>query len=207
MIKLSTLTGERSFTYDNLMDGTYQNKIADFYARHRRMPSYAEIMKLVGFKSKNAVSKLIDRLEQSGFIERDSTGKLIPQNIFGEIKKLGVVEAGFPTLAEEDTSDSISLDQLLIKNKDSTYMLTVKGDSMIDAGIHNGDMVIAERNNNPNPGDIVIAEVDGGWTMKYFRRSGNRVYLDPANKNFDSIIPKEDLKIEAVVKAVIRTYK
>ena len=207
MIKLSTLTGERSFTYDNLMDGTYQNKIADFYARHRRMPSYGEIMKLVGFKSKNAVSKLIDRLEQSGFIERDSTGKLIPQNIFGEIKKLGVVEAGFPTLAEEDTSDSISLDQLLIKNKDSTYMLTVKGDSMIDAGIHNGDMVIAERNNNPNPGDIVIAEVDGGWTMKYFRRSGNRVYLDPANKNFDSIIPKEDLKIEAVVKAVIRTYR
>ncbi len=171
------------------------------------MPSYAEIMKLVGFKSKNAVSKLIDRLEHNGYVERDSSGKLIPRNIFGEIKKLGVVEAGFPTLAEEDTSDSISLDQLLIKNKDSTYMLTVKGDSMIDAGIHDGDMVIAERNNNPNPGDIVIAEVDGGWTMKYFRRSGNRIYLDPANKNFDSIIPKEELKIEAIVKAVIRTYK
>ncbi len=171
------------------------------------MPSYAEIMRLVGFKSKNAVYKLINKLVEDGFLEKDRSGKLIPRNIFGEIRRLGVVEAGFPTLAEEDTSDSISLDQLLIKNKNSTYMLTVKGDSMIDAGIHDGDMVIAERNRNPKAGDIVIAEIDGGWTMKYFRRVGSRVYLDPANKNFDSIIPKEELKIEAVVKAVIRTYR
>lgn len=164
-------------------------------------------MRLVGFKSKNAVHKLVNKLTQEGFVEKDSNGHLIPMNIYGEIKKLGVVEAGFPAVAEEDASDTISLDQLLIKNKDSTYMLTVKGDSMIDAGIHDGDMVIAERNQNPKAGDIVIAEVDGGWTMKYFRRVGSRVYLDPANKNFDSIIPKEELKIEAIVKAVIRTYR
>ena len=185
----------------------YRKKIADFYQQHKRMPSYAEIMRLVGFRSKNAVYKLINKLIEDGFLDKDRGGKLIPKNIFGEIKRLGVIEAGFPTIAEEDTTDSVSLDSLLIKNKDSTYMLTVKGDSMIDAGIHDGDMVIAERNQNPKAGDIVIAEVDGGWTIKYFRRVGNRVYLDPANKNFDSIIPKEELKIEAIVKAVIRTYR
>lgn len=169
------------------------------------MPSYAEIMKLVGFKSKNAVAKLIDKLVDEGFVEKDSNGKLLPKNIYGEIRKLGIVEAGLPTTADEDI-ESLSLDELLIKNKKETYILTVKGDSMIEAGIHEGDLVIVERNNSPREGDIVIAHIDGGWTMKYFYRKNGKPYLEPANKNFDSIIPKEELRVEAIVRAVIRTY-
>ena len=85
-------------------------------------------------------------------------------------------------------------------------MLEVKGDSMIDAGIQEGDLVIAERGREPKPGNIVIAEVDGGWTMKYYRKKGSEVYLEPANKNYPLIYPKENMKIAAVVKGVIRKY-
>jgi SOS-response transcriptional repressor LexA len=77
---------------------------------------------------------------------------------------------------------------------------------MIDAGIQEGDLVIVERRGQPKIGDIVIAEVDGGWTMKYFRKKGNQIYLEPANKNYKNIYPTEDLKVAAIVKGVIRKY-
>ena len=85
-------------------------------------------------------------------------------------------------------------------------MLEVKGDSMIDAGIQEGDLVIAERGKEPKQGDIVIADVDGGWTMKYYRKKGGQVYLEPANKNYKPIYPTESLNIAAVVKGVVRKY-
>src|SRR3989344_2858354 len=92
------------------------------------------------------------------------------------------------------------------KNSEASYILRVKGESMIEAGIREGDMVIAERGSNANDGDIVIAEVDGGWTMKYFRRRGARIYLEPANIAMQPIYPEEELRIAAIVKAVIRKY-
>ncbi len=188
------------------MSDTYKNKIISFYKRTKRMPSYAEIMHLVGFKSKNAVYKLINKLVEEGALDKDSTGRLIPNKLLGEIPMLGLVEAGFPTIAEETVLDTISIDEYLIKDKERTYLLEVKGDSMIDAGIQEGDLVIAERVTVPREGDIVIAEVDGGWTMKYFRKMGGRVYLEPANKAYKPIYPEHDLKVAAVVKGVVRKY-
>jgi SOS regulatory protein LexA len=170
------------------------------------MPGYKEIMALVGFKSKNAVYKLIQKLVEEGVVEKDSEGKLIPKKLFGEVPMLGLVEAGFPTIAEEDLSDTISLDEYMVGNKDATYVLEVKGDSMIEAGIIEGDLVIVERGKQPREGDIVIAEVDGGWTMKYYRLKSGKVYLEPANKNYPLIHPTESLTIAAVVKGVIRKY-
>lgn len=184
----------------------YKNKIITFYKENKRLPSYAEIMSLVGFKSKNAVYKLINKLIDDGIVEKDSQGKLNPKNIFGDLRMLGLVEAGFPTPAEEELADTMSLDEFLIDNKEATYMLTVKGDSMIEAGIQEGDMVLVERNIQPREGDIVIADVDGGWTMKYYRKKNGRVYLEPANKNYKPIYPEQELNIAAVVKAVIRKY-
>ena len=77
---------------------------------------------------------------------------------------------------------------------------------MIDAGICEGDMVIVERTDNPKVGSIVIAEVDGAWTMKYLRKRGETLYLEPANKAYKPIVPKDELRITAVVKAVVRKY-
>lgn len=188
------------------MINSYKQKILGFYQDNKRMPTYTEIMTLVGFKSKNAVYKLVAKLVEEGVVSKDDSGHLIPNKLFGEVPVLGLVEAGFPTAAEEELLDTMSLDDYLIENKEATYMLEVKGDSMIDAGIQEGDLVIAERRNNPKVGDIVIAEVDGGWTMKYFRRKGDQVYLEPANAKYKPIYPEGELKIAAVVKGVIRKY-
>ena len=185
---------------------SYKDKIISFYRNNKRMPGYKEIMSLVGFKSKNAVYKLINKLVEDEVVDKDSKGKLRPMKIFGEVPILGLVEAGIPTVAEEDLSNTINLDQYLIKNRNSTYLLEVKGDSMIDEGIKEGDLVVVERAMEARDGDIVIAEVDGGWTMKYFKKKGNIVYLKPADKNYSPIYPEYDLKVAAIVKGVIRKY-
>ena len=182
-----------------------KEKIAAFYYKHHRMPSYSEIMKLTGYKTKSAVSYVVDKLIEERVLSKDRMGKLIP-NSLGQTRVLGLVEAGFPSPAEEDVSDTISFDEYLIENKEASYILKIKGDSMIDAGIREGDMVIVERGANYKDGDIVIAEVDGQWTIKYFRQEKGKIFLEPANVNYKPIYPKEELKISAVVKAVVRKY-
>jgi repressor LexA len=196
--------GERTFTYAHDMD--YQAKIAGFYKTNGRMPSYAEIAKLVGFKSKNAAYKLVRALEEKGVLKKDRKGRLIPKRLFGEIKVLGLVEAGFPSPAEEELVDTMTLDEWLISNREATFIVKVKGDSMIEAGIMEGDMVLVERGRTPVSGDIVIAEVDGDSTMKYLSKRGDKVMLLPANKKYKPIIPIQELKVTAVVVAVIRKY-
>ena len=100
----------------------------------------------------------------------------------------------------------MSFDELLAPNKESTYILKVKGDSMIEAGIHAGDMVIVERRQSYKVGQIVIAAIDGEYTMKYLRKKGDSHYLEPANKNYQNIYPSESFRIEAVVTGVVRKY-
>ncbi|MES2059580.1 MAG: S24 family peptidase [Patescibacteria group bacterium] len=185
----------------------YKNKFISFYEKHKRMPGYKEIMALTGFKSKNAVYKLINKLVEEGVVGKDKQGKLTPRTIFGEIPMAGVVEAGFPTPAEETNLDRVTLDEWLIGDRNSTFILKVKGESMKDAGIYEGDYVLVERTQNAKIGEIVIAEVDGSWTMKYFRRDKDGYYLEPANLSFQNIRPENDLNISAVVKAVVRKYK
>lgn len=170
------------------------------------MPSFQEIMEITGLKSKNSVSKLIKKLISLNVVDKDDKGKLIPKKLFGETRILGTIAAGFPSPAEEELVDTITIDEYLISNKEATYLIKVSGDSMIDAGIQPNDMVLAERNKTPKSGDIVIAEVDGNWTMKYLEKKGSKVRLLPANKKYQPIIPNEELKIAAVVIGVVRKY-
>ncbi len=187
--------------------GTRAAAIAAFYRREGRMPSFSEVGRLLGLKSKNSVSKLVSRLEDAKALRRDSKGRLVPVSIALPLKALGVVEAGFPSPAEEELADTLSLDDLLIKNREATFLLKVSGDSMIEAGILPGDMVLVERGGEARSGDIVIAEVDGKWTMKYLEKKGSSVTLRPANPRYREIRPKEELKIAGVVTSVIRKYK
>jgi SOS regulatory protein LexA len=171
------------------------------------MPSYSEIMGLVGLRSKHTVYKLVNKLVELGIVAKDVSGKLIPKNIGDTIGVLGYVEAGWPSPAEEELIDTITLDDYLIpRNKEATYIVKVSGRSMVNAGILPGDQVIVERGKQPKEGDIVIAEVDGAWTMKYYRTKGGKPVLYPANSDFKPIVPKHDLTIAAVVNAVIRKY-
>ncbi len=155
----------------------------------------------------------MQKLIEAGFVKKDKNGTLVPDHVFGEVPMLGLVTAGFPRMSEEELRDTVSLEDFLVEKKEATYLLEVDGDSMIDAHIAPGDMVIAERTTRANDGDIIIAEVDGEWTMKYFRRRDLpevllelRVWLEPANKKYQPIYPTDDLKIAAVVKGVIRKY-
>jgi SOS regulatory protein LexA len=202
-------TNVRYTSYMENLNSTYKvstQKIKDFYKRNKRMPSYSEASKLLGFKSKSGVFAFLQKLIDLDFLQKSDSGLLVRGSKFSEVKILGLVEAGFPTMTEENLLDSVTLEDYLVDDKEATFMLKVKGDSMYDAGIRDGDMVLVERTDSPKIGQIVIAEIDGEWTMKYLRKDKNSLYLEPANKTFKPIYPKEELQIRAVVTAVIRKY-
>jgi SOS regulatory protein LexA len=209
------LDSERTFTYNGIMKrGLSEDKlrsrtgdIVRFYKKTGRMPSFSEIGEITGLQSKNAVSKLVGRLEKLNVLERDKKGRLIPGSIASPVRVLGTVEAGFPSPAEEELIDTLSLDDLLIQNREATFLLNVSGDSMSGAGILPGDMVLVDKGRPAKSGDIVIAEVDGQWTMKYLRKRGDSVTLLPANPRYKPVKPKSELKIAGVVTAVVRKYK
>lgn len=184
----------------------YKSKLIAFYRNEKRMPTYSEMMKLFGFKSKNAVYQVVNKFIEAGLVAKDHLGRLVPESALNDTPMLGLVKAGFPSPTEDILETRINIDDFLIQKKESTYILEVDGDSMIDAHIADGDMVIAERTKSAKDGQIVIAQVDGEFTMKYFRQKGDKVWLEPANKNFKPIYPTSGLEIEAVVKGVIRKY-
>ena len=188
------------------MRSPYQTKIESFYKEENRMPTYSEMLRIFGFKSKNAVFKIVGKMVEAGLVEKDHLGRLVPTDSFGEVPMLGLVTAGLPATVDEELADTVSLDEMLVGKKEFTYMLEVDGDSMIDAHIEKGDMVLVERCNTARDRQIVIAEVDGEYTMKYFKKSGAKAWLEPANKNYKPIYPKHSLNIIAVLKAVIRKY-
>jgi SOS regulatory protein LexA len=184
----------------------YQTKVESFFSDNKRMPTYSEMMKLFGFKSKNAVFKVVEKMMEAGLVAKDHLGRLMPTKSFGEIQLAGLVTAGLPASVEEELTDTINLDDMLIGKKELTYMLEVDGDSMIDAHIEKGDMVLVERATTAHDMQIIIAEVDGEYTMKYLRKKGDKAWLEPANKKYKPIYPEHSLNIIAVIKAVIRKY-
>ena len=191
-------------------EATLRSRIREIRQFHRetgRMPSFSEIGDLTGMRSKNAVFKFVGKLEKLKVLERDGKGRLIPLAIANPVKVLGTVEAGFPSPAEEELVDTLSLDDFLIQNREATFLLKVSGDSMSGAGILPGDMVIVDKGQTAKSGDIVIAQVDGEWTMKYLRKRGDTVTLLPANPKYQPIRPKHELKVAGVVTAVVRKYK
>lgn len=181
--------------------------LRQFWRLEHRPPSYAEMLDLFGYKSKNAVFGLLRKLEEAGYLTRDAQGRITFQpRLTGTVRILGSIAAGFPTQEEEQATDAITLDEYLVKNPDNTYMLTVRGDSMIDAGIMPGDIVLVEKGSKPNQNDIVVARVDEEWTLKYYVRDAAGVRLEPANPKYKFIRPIRTLEIGGIVRAVIRKY-
>jgi SOS regulatory protein LexA len=205
-LKVHLTVNNRSHMLDGMDLHEHLAHIRAFYRSHKRMPSYRELTAIAGFRSKNAAYKLVTRLIDQGWLEKDAAGKLLPGPSFHTVPVLGTVTAGFPSPAEEELADTMSLDEFLITNKEATYILKVNGESMIGAGILPGDMLLVERGAEPRDGDIVIAQIDREWTMKFFRKRGRTVFLEAANQDFKPIYPTEELKIAAVVRAVIRKY-
>ncbi len=184
-----------------------KKELVKYYRRFHRLPSYDELADLYGVESKGSLHKYVEKFVEEGLVCKTDGGRLIPTTKLYGLRVLGTVQAGFPTAAEEELVDTLSLDQFLIKHPEASYMLTVSGDSMIEAGIMPGDMVIVERGRAPKPGEIVVAEVDHDWTMKYYLRRGDEVILRPANKKYPDIRPRQELNVAGVVTSVIRKYK
>ena len=170
------------------------------------MPSDSELMALTGLRSNHAVCTHVERLVDLTSGAHATVHRLLPGPRGAHLPVLGTVSAGFPSPADEELTDTMSLDEYLISNKEATYVLKVNGHSRIDAGILPGDMLLVERGAHPRDGDIVIAQVDRAWTMKFFRRRGAAVFLEAANKDYQPIHPQEELQIAAVVRVVIRKY-
>jgi len=185
---------------------TVEKTIAAFFRENRRMPTYAEMIDLLGVRSKSVVHFWINKLLTEGLLEKDSRGFLKLSRRSLALPMVGEIAAGFPSPAEEELRDIISFDEYLVTRPESSFLLKVSGDSMAGEGIMEGDLVIVEKGRDPKNGDIIVAEVDGEWTIKYFRREGKNVILEAANPKYKAIRPKSELRLGGVVTAVIRKY-
>jgi len=183
-----------------------EKKITDFFLDNGRMPSYSEMAEIIGVRSKSVVHFWVAKLLDGGILQKDAKGFLSLTRNPRALKLAGEVCAGLPTSAEEEIRGIMSFDEYLVRNPETSFLLSVKGDSMIDAGIMEKDLVVVESKREPKNGDIVLAEVDGDWTMKYFHKKGEMVVLEAANSRYSTIIPRAELRIAGVITAVVRKY-
>ena len=188
-------------------DGQYLAKLQDYYAHHRILPSYARIGSLVGLNSKASVAEMVLRLKAEEFLESSPDRRLKPGRRFFERAVAESVQAGQPTPASDTAPETLTIDEHLIANPSKTVLITVKGDSMIDAGIHAGDVVVVEKRASAKVGDIVIAILDNEFALKRFDRERGRVVLRPENKAYPVIRPKADAEIFGVVVGLFRKYR
>ncbi len=183
-----------------------KKQIAGFFRERKRMPTYEEMVALLGVRSKSVVHFWINKLVEAKILEKDRGGHLTWKERPFSIPMVGEVVAGFPSPEEEELRDILSLDEYLVARPDASFLLQVSGDSMTGAGILPGDLVIVEKGREPKNGDVVIAEVDGEWTMKTFRKEKGEVYLEAANPKYPIIRPRQELKLAGVVTGVVRKY-
>lgn len=199
------MTLEQVFEYTIPMDTKRHRKVLGFYRSHKRMPSVTELMELFGLSSRSSGFYVMQKLVEQGVADKDSTGKLVPGPELFTLPVLGHIRAGFAAPAEEELADTITIGEYLLGRPEASYLLKVEGDSMIDAGIQEGDMVVFERTNDYKPGDIVVALTEDGYTLKYLRKKDGKYYLEAANENYPDIHPREG-EIIGVVVSTFRTY-
>ena len=178
-----------------------------YYAEHRVLPSYARLMRLLGFASKSAIKKVLERLADAGMLERTLDGDWAPsERFFERAIATQPVAAGTPISADADIHEQISIDRFLIDQPAKTVLIRVKGDSMVDAGIHDGDLAVVERKTEATQGDIVVAIVDDEFTLKTLARDKDGYHLLPANPNYSLIRPNGKLEIFGVLVGLVRRY-
>lgn len=188
-------------------DALHLARIQDYYARHRVLPSYSTLGEQLGLKSKSTVAALVARLRMEGFLESTPDKRLKPGHRFFERTLADSVRAGLPQPADDSSRDTLTLDEFLIEQPSRTVLVRVKGDSMIEAGIHPGDIAVVEKRHDAHAGDLVVAVVDDEFTLKTLAREKGEYVLQPANPAYPVIRPKGSLEIFGVVVGVVRKYK
>lgn len=181
-------------------------KIRQFHQKQRRVPTLEEMSKLFKFASKRSAFLLVERLVEAGLIEKDGKGRITIKRMFLPLPVLGSIRAGVPQDEEEQLIDTLSFDEYLVDRPESSYLLKVIGDSMEDAGLREGDIVIVDKKKEPKENDIVVANVDDQFTLKYFRKIDGKICLVPGNSKYKIIYPKDSLSVQGVVISTVRRY-
>ncbi|MBK6337722.1 MAG: LexA family transcriptional regulator [Betaproteobacteria bacterium] len=186
-------------------DRSYLARLQEYYATHRVLPSYASIGQLLGLKSKSSVAAMVARLKLAGFIDSTPDKRLAPTRRFFERPLAeSPVQAGLPNPIDDGQGDALTIDDYLIEHPSQTVLVRVKGDSMIDAGILEGDLVVIEKAAAAKRGDIVIAIVDGQFTLKRLDLEQGSFVLRPENKAYPVIRPEGTLEIFGVMVGLVR---
>ena len=193
-----------------------QTAILTFIGRHCRdngyPPTVREIGLAVGLASPSTVHAHLAKLEQAGHIKRDPTKpRAMLVKMPGEtaapaaaappvaaLPLVGSVAAGAPTLAEQDVEDWVT------SPFEGDFVLRVKGDSMIEAGILEGDLVVVRQTPTARDGEIVVAQIGDEATVKRLRRIDGRIHLMPENAAYEPIVPDEEVTLAGVVVGVLR---
>jgi repressor LexA len=187
-------------------DASYLAKLQDYYAEHRVFPPYAAIGTLLGLKSKASVAALVSRLRSASILDATPDRRLKPGPRFFDRPLRESVRAGLPESVEDAPGSTMNLDQYLIEAPSRTVCIRVTGDSMTGAGIQAGDIAVVERRSEAQPGELVVASVDGEFTLKYLDREDNRYILRPANPNYPVLRPEGQLELFGVVTGIVRKY-
>jgi repressor LexA len=186
-------------------DRSYLALLQDYYADHRVLPSYASIGHLLGLKSKSSVAAMVARLKLAGFVDSTPDKRLAPTRRFFERSLASAsVHAGLPDPVDDSTGDALTIDDYLIEHPSQTVLVRVKGDSMTDAGILEGDLVVIEKSAAAKRGDIVIAIVDGQFTLKRLDLEKGAFVLKPENPAYPVIRPEGTLEIFGVMVGLVR---
>ena len=175
-------------------------------------PSVREICEAVGLKSTSSVHGHLKRLESKGLIKRDPTKPRALEIIDNSMKRemvnipiIGKVTAGLPILASENVEDIFPIPLDYVSHNKELFMLNISGDSMINAGIFDGDLAIIEECKTANNGEIVVALIENEATIKRFYKEKNHIRLQPENDNMDAIIVDDCIILGKLV-GLFRTY-
>ena len=197
--------------------------IIDYQKQNNVTPSFDEMKDGLDLKSKSGIHRIVSALEERGYIKKlnnraraieiiknvnliDTESGKNKNNIIS-IPILGKIAAGLPIEAISDNTNYIELPETLLK-KGEYFILNVEGDSMIEAGIFDGDQVVVRKANNANNGEIVVALIDNNEaTLKRIFKRGQQVALQPENSNYKTVIYGPDrIQIQGVLKHLIRSY-
>ena len=193
---------------------TVLNYIGEFQNKRGYSPSLADLAVAFGVRSKNSIAKVVNTLVAEKLIEKDPKGRIkilsLPQSdstfLPMTLPLFGPIAAGFAAPVEEHAEEQITLENYLVKDRSSTFLLRVKGDSMIGAGIHEGDLVVVDRSKQPKPNDIVVGILDGEFTLKRLKKGQGKFYLQAENPEYPDLFALDELKVAGVVTGTVRKY-
>jgi len=192
--------------------------IREFQAKRGYSPSLADLATAFGVRSKNAIAKVVNVLTKQGHLDKDPRGriKILERETVTydegsghaalSLPLYGPISAGFAAPVEEQAEDTVTLEDYLVKDRASTFLLRVRGDSMIDAGIHEGDLVIVEKGKEPKVGQIVVGVLDGEFTLKRLKKEKGKFYLQAENPAYPDLYAMDELQVAGVVRGVVRKY-